>query len=52
MSRIYWDPTLFIYWLEEHPVFAGSVDEIHHRMQDRHDQLTTGAGLLTNAPKS
>ena len=43
MSRVYWDSMLFIYWLEEHPVFAGRVDEIHHRMEERHDQLITGA---------
>ncbi|HXX24333.1 MAG TPA: PIN domain-containing protein [Terriglobia bacterium] len=46
MSRIYWDTMLFIYWLEEHPVFAKRVDEIHHRMEDRHDQLITGAFTL------
>ena len=34
---------LFIYWLEEHPVFAKRVDEIHHRMEERRDQLITGA---------
>ncbi len=43
MSRVYWDTMLFIYWLEEHPVFAKRVDEIHHRMEERHDQLITGA---------
>ena len=43
MSRVYWDTILFIYWLEEHPVFAKRVDEIHHRMEERHDQLITGA---------
>lgn len=43
MSRVYWDTMLFIYWLEDHPVFAKRVDEIHHRMEDRHDQLITGA---------
>ena len=43
MSRIYWDTMLFIYWLEEHPVFAKRVDEIHHRMEERRDQLITGA---------
>lgn len=46
MSRIYWDTILFIYWLEEHPVFAKRVDEIHHRMEKRHDQLITGAFTL------
>jgi predicted nucleic acid-binding protein len=34
---------LFIYWLEEHPAFAKRVDEIHHRMEERRDQLITGA---------
>ena len=43
MSRIYWDSMLFIYWLEEHPVFARRVDEIRHRMEERRDQLITGA---------
>lgn len=43
MSRVYWDTMLFIYWLEEHPVYAKRVDEIHHRMEERHDQLITGA---------
>ena len=43
MSRVYWDTMLFIYWLEEHPVFAKKVDEIHHRMEERRDQLITGA---------
>ena len=43
MSRVYWDTMLFIYWLEEHPVFAKRVDEIHERMEQRQDQLITGA---------
>ncbi|HEV2424210.1 MAG TPA: PIN domain-containing protein [Terriglobia bacterium] len=46
MSRIYWDSMLFIYWLEDHPVFAKRVDEVHQRMEDRHDQLITGAFTL------
>lgn len=43
MSRIYWDTMLFIYWLEDHPVFAKRVDAIRSRMEERHDQLITGA---------
>lgn len=43
MSRIYWDPMLFIYWLEDHPQYAHRVDEIRSRMEERHDQLITGA---------
>jgi predicted nucleic acid-binding protein len=33
---------LFIYWLENHPEHARRVDQIHVRMQQRHDQLITG----------
>ncbi len=43
MSRVYWDTMLFIYWLEDHPVYARRVDAIHSRMGQRHDQLITGA---------
>jgi predicted nucleic acid-binding protein len=43
MSRIYWDAMLFIYWLENHPVFAKRVAAIYSRMQERQDQLITGA---------
>lgn len=43
MSRVYWDTMLFVYWLEDHPEFAGRVDAIHRRMKQRGDQLITGA---------
>ena len=43
MSRVYWDSMLFIYWLEDHPEFAKRVDAIHSRMEERRDQLITGA---------
>ena len=43
MSRVYWDTMLFIYWLEDHPQYARRVDAIHSRMEQRHDQLITGA---------
>jgi predicted nucleic acid-binding protein len=43
VSRIYWDTMLFIYWLEDHPVFAKRVGAIRSRMDERHDQLITGA---------
>ena len=43
MSRIYWDTMLFIYWLEDHPQYARRVDAIRSRMDERHDQLITGA---------
>jgi predicted nucleic acid-binding protein len=34
---------IFIYWLEDHPQYAKRVHAIHSRMQQRHDQLLTGA---------
>jgi uncharacterized protein len=43
VSRIYWDTMLFIYWLEDHPEYARRVDAIRSRMEQRHDQLITGA---------
>jgi predicted nucleic acid-binding protein len=43
VSRVYWDTMLFIYWLEDHPKYAPRVDAIHSRMDQRHDQLITGA---------
>jgi uncharacterized protein len=43
VSRIYWDTMIFIYWLEDHPQYAKRVHAIHSRMQQRHDQLLTGA---------
>lgn len=46
MSRIYWDTMLFIYWLEEDPQFGKRVDAIWSRMQERNDQLITGALAL------
>lgn len=46
MSRVYWDTMLFIYWLEENPQFGKRVDAIWLRMQERNDQLITGALAL------
>jgi predicted nucleic acid-binding protein len=46
MSRIYWDTMIFIYWLEENPQFGKRVDAIWLRMQERNDQLITGALAL------
>jgi predicted nucleic acid-binding protein len=34
---------LFIYWLEDNPQFSGRVDAIYSRMEERNDQLITGA---------
>jgi uncharacterized protein len=46
MSRIYWDTMLFIYWLEENPHFGKRVGAVWARMQERNDQLITGALAL------
>jgi len=46
MSRIYWDSMLFIYWLDDNPVFAKRVASIHARMQERKDELVTSAVTL------
>jgi predicted nucleic acid-binding protein len=43
VSRIYWDTMLFIYWLENNPQYAKRVGAIRLRMQERGDQLITGA---------
>ncbi len=43
MSRIYWDSMLFIYWLDDNPVFAKRIASIHARMLERKDELITGA---------
>jgi len=43
MSRIYWDSMLFIYWLDDNPLFAGRVASIHNRMRERKDELITSA---------
>jgi len=43
LSRVYWDTMLFIYWLEDHPQYASRVDAIRSRMEQRRDQLITGA---------
>jgi predicted nucleic acid-binding protein len=43
MSLIFWDTMIFVYWVENHPVFSPRVAEIHRRMLDRGDQLVTSA---------
>ena len=39
MARICWDTMLFVYWLEDHPEYAGRVEEVWSRMQSRRDSL-------------
>jgi uncharacterized protein len=46
MSRIYWDSMLFIYWLDDNPLFAKRVAAIHARMTERNDELITSTITL------
>jgi predicted nucleic acid-binding protein len=43
MSLIYWDTMLFVYWIEEHPVYAERVHRIFARMEERKDTLCTSS---------
>ena len=43
MSRVFWDTMLFVYWIEDHPLFGPRVREIFSSMQERHDFLCTSA---------
>jgi uncharacterized protein len=43
MSRIYWDTMLFVYWLEDHPVYAKRIQHILSKMEQRQDILCTSA---------
>jgi uncharacterized protein len=60
MSRIYWDSVLFIYWLDDNPLYAKRVAAVHARMRQRRDQLITSAvtvgevlaGLYRKGPAS
>lgn len=46
MSRIYWDSMIFIYWLEDHRVFAPQVQLLFDKMQERRDSLCTSLFTL------
>ncbi len=43
MSLIFWDTNLFIYLVEEHPLFSPQVQAIRARMLARRDDLCTSA---------
>lgn len=43
MSKIYWDTMLFVYWMEDHQVYAKRVRQILSKMEERGDQLYTSA---------
>jgi predicted nucleic acid-binding protein len=43
MSLVYWDTMLFVYWFDEHPVYAERVRHILSRMEQRKDALCTSS---------
>jgi predicted nucleic acid-binding protein len=43
LSRIYWDAMLFIYLVEDHPIFGPKVSHIYERMLERGDTLFTSS---------
>jgi predicted nucleic acid-binding protein len=49
LSRIYWDAMVFIYLIEDHPVFAPKVQRIYERMLERSDTLYTSAFTVGEA---
>jgi len=54
VSLVYWDTTLFVYWLEDKQPYSQLIDAIHRRMAQRGDRLCTGAftlGELLVAPE-
>jgi len=56
MSRIYWDTMLFIYLLEDHPVFSSRTRELLERAYKRGDSLYTSylalGEMMAGAAKS
>lgn len=46
MSIVFWDTMLFVYLIEEQPVFADRVEGLRLRILDRDDQLVTSAMTL------
>ncbi|MGC1362969.1 MAG: PIN domain-containing protein [Silvibacterium sp.] len=49
MSRIYWDTMVFVYLVEDHPVFGSKVHRIYQRMLERRDTLCTSTLTLGEA---
>ena len=41
MSRIFWDTNLFIYFFEQHPVYAKAIARLRSKMTQRGDDLVT-----------
>jgi len=46
MANVFWDTMLFVYWLEEHPLFGPRVEALLRRMEQRGDQLCTSVFTL------
>ena len=56
MSRIFWDSMLFVYMLDDHPVYSARVLQLLARAKDRGDSLHTSylalGEILAGAAKS
>lgn len=42
-SRVYWDTMLFIYWIEDRPDYADTINRILARMETKGDRLCSSA---------
>jgi predicted nucleic acid-binding protein len=49
MSRIYWDTMLFVYWIEDHPLYAKRIRQLLLKMETRQDQLCTSIFAVAEA---
>lgn len=49
MAKVFWDTNLFVYLLENHPVFAARVERLWRRMRSRNDQLLTSTLTIGEA---
>ena len=39
MSRVYWDSMVYVYWLEDHPIYSPRAEHIFRSMLARGDRL-------------
>lgn len=49
LSRIYWDTMIFVYLVEDHPVFGSKINRLYRRMLERGDTLCTSTLTLGEA---
>lgn len=49
MSRVYWDTMIFVYLVEDHPIYGAKIQRIYRRMLERGDTLCTSTFTLGEA---